>query len=418
MVPTIGSEWVEDVEERAKKVLAVPLINVYLALGGSPDVIRANNHIKVHCLQHVDATPSMALYDDGHFHAYCCSGGHGDVIKFVQWNKKSNYIDSIAFIESVKLEKPHLEYISLKGRRRKGVSDDGRLCDEVTKNIYYDYEDEDGRPYIRVVRTETYRVDKAVDVPNIYGIQGEILSYTKTFSQLHAHQGDGDRCIVCGLCHINNEWLAGTTIIAEKNLPENSSLRARRESMEPIPLGALEFLRRAKNGEVAFFLEGEKAANAMRAEGFFATCVHGGTNMRLRERSLRILSQAPGVVIVPDFDKSGILGAQKWLKDMTAYGIKAVMDVNAYARIDPYLKELGLKVQEKDDFADFIAEYKMRNLDIDLREVLSDVFPYDKIYGYFGIPIPDSVGVDSPTDIEEPIDKHVVVEDVCSLGGL
>ena len=390
------AQWDIDLEARATRANAHPLLSLYVALGGSPRGIPARNHMKVGCLHHVESTPSLALYDDGHFHAYCCKNGHGNAIDLVQWVKNIPFNEAIEWIEQQAVEVPKMEYIRLHHRGSRGFMKDGRLRTSITRVTNFDYYDEENNPYIRVVRTDLFEVDAGVPSNNMYGINGEILGRKKTFMQMHAHQGSEERCAVCRQCHAPNEWIAGTSIISKAG--------ERVDSMEPLPLWTPEVLRRAQDGEIIFFVEGEKVARALSGCGLLTTTVHGGWTMRLRERALAVLAHAPGVVIIPDYDVSGMNGAKIWQAIMREAGINAVVDAKAYERMRPYVGDIPLK----SDFADFILPYESRDQIEEIQNILWSVFPPEKMYPYFSAAIPESIlarlhppsSSDPPDDID------------------
>lgn len=84
----IGDEQVRRVRE------AIDLVQL---MGDYATVKRSGNHHTCCCPFHQERTPSMHLYDDGHYHCFGC-GAHGDVITLIREKEHLDFLDALELL--------------------------------------------------------------------------------------------------------------------------------------------------------------------------------------------------------------------------------------------------------------------------------------------------------------------------------
>jgi hypothetical protein len=92
---------------------SVPLGKAYKRYVGG-EMRRYNGYYKVQCINHLDTDPSLALYDDGHFHCYGCKWS-GDVITFTEKALNVSFPEAVyRLIEDFSLSVPKEELEKIK----------------------------------------------------------------------------------------------------------------------------------------------------------------------------------------------------------------------------------------------------------------------------------------------------------------
>ena len=88
MTGFIGEEQVRRVRE------AIDLVQL---MGDYATVKRSGNHHTCCCPFHQERTPSLHLYDDGHYHCFGC-GAHGDAITLIREKEHLDFSDALELL--------------------------------------------------------------------------------------------------------------------------------------------------------------------------------------------------------------------------------------------------------------------------------------------------------------------------------